>query len=310
MAERIWPRAAEVRAATAVVARLEGLFMRRPNLSGYTLLSPTFVLMVLAFVAPVVVLFLMSFWTSYPLVKDPTATLQHYGQFLEKVVYAKVLFKSIKISAMVTAATVLLAYPAAYFIAFRIKRDKLVWLILITVPFWTSYLLRVFAWKIVLGYNGVVNSGLTSLGFIDEPVTFLLYNETAVVITLAHAWAAFAILPIYVSLEKIDRSLLEAASDLGEGPIMAFLRVTLPLSLPGVIAASLLVFIPTVGDFVTPSLVGGTTGIMVGNVIQSLFEGQANWPMGAALSFISMFVITLVVCVFLWGTKRVRGGVG
>ncbi|HLB07398.1 MAG TPA: ABC transporter permease subunit, partial [Alphaproteobacteria bacterium] len=91
---------------------------------------------------------------------------------------------------------------------------------------------------------------------------------------------------------------------------MAFLRVTLPLSLPGVIAASLLVFIPTVGDFVTPSLVGGTTGIMVGNVIQSLFEGQANWPMGAALSFISMFVITLVVCVFLWGTKRVRGGVG
>jgi spermidine/putrescine transport system permease protein len=187
-----------------------------------------------------------------------------------------------------------------------VQRNKLVWLILITVPFWTSYLLRVFAWKVVLGYNGVINSGLKGLGLISEPLEFLLYNPTAVVITLAHAWAAFAILPIYVSLEKIDRSYLEAAKDLGEGPFMAFVRVTLPLSMPGVIAASLLVFIPTVGDYVTPTLVGGTTGIMIGNIIQSMFGKAQNWPMGAALSVISMLTITLLICAFLWFTHSAR----
>jgi spermidine/putrescine transport system permease protein len=211
-----------------------------------------------------------------------------------------------RISATVTLATVLLAYPMAYFIAFRVKKNKLVWLILITVPFWTSYLLRVFAWKVVLGYNGVVNSGLASVGLIDAPLEFLLYNQTAVVITLAHAWAAFAILPIYVSLEKIDRSLLEAAQDLGEGPFMAFVRVTLPLSMPGLIAASLLVFIPTVGDYVTPTLVGGPRGIMIGNIIQSQFGKANDWPMGAALSVISMLTVTLAICAFLWLSHRLR----
>jgi len=216
------------------------------------------------------------------------------------------LLKSVRISGAVTLATVLLAYPAAYFIAFKVKKNKLMWLILITVPFWTSYLLRVFAWKVVLGFNGVINSGLMTLGVIDAPLEFILYNPTAVVITLAHAWAAFAILPIYVSLEKIDRTLLEAAADLGEGPVMSFLRVTLPLSVPGVIASSLLVFIPTTGDYVTPNLVGGPTGIMIGNIIASLFGKANNWPLGAATAVMSMFFITLVVCAFLWFTKQVR----
>src|SRR3546814_6225546 len=112
----------------------------------------------------------------------------------------------------------------AYFMAFRVTRHKLVWIILITVPFWTSYLLRVFAWKVILGYQGVINSGLQELGLIEDPLEFLLYNPTAVTITLAHAWAAFAILPIYVSLEKIDRSLLEAATDLGDNPVQRFFR--------------------------------------------------------------------------------------
>ena len=125
-------------------------------------------------------------------------------------------------------------------------------------------------------------------------------------LTLAHAWAAFAILPIYVSLEKIDRNLLEAATILGDGPIARFFRVTLPLSMPGVIAASLLVFIPTVGDYVTPALLGGPKGMMIGNLIQLQFAKANNWPLGAALSLISLLAITLIVCAFLWFTKRVR----
>ncbi len=281
-------------------------FLRSEPLRGYALLSPTLGVMVLALAVPLALLFAYSFWTQVYLDIDRTFTLANFVNFAEKPIYPKVLLKSIRISAMVTFVTVVLAYPMAYFIAFRVKKNKLVWLILITVPFWTSYLLRVFAWKIILGYNGVINSGLIGLGLIDEPLTFLLHNPTAVVITLAHAWAPIAILPIYVSLEKLDRSLLEAARDLGEGAVMTFVRVTLPLSMPGVIASSLLVFIPTVGDYVTPKLVGGTTGIMIGNIIQSLYGRGQNWPLGAALAVISMLAITALVCAFLWLTHSAR----
>ncbi len=286
--------------------RLRALALRSEPMRGYSLLSPTLVVMILALALPIGGLVVFSFWTQIYLDYDKTFTLNNYLMFFQKYIYPYLLAKSMVISGAVTVATVVLAYPMAYFVAFKVTRHKLLWLILITVPFWTSYLLRVFSWKIILGYNGVLNSGLKSLGFIEEPLMFLLYNPFAVVITLAHAWAAFAILPIYVSLEKIDRSLLEAATDLGDGPVMRFLRVTLPLSMPGVIASSLLVFIPTVGDYVTPKLVGGTTGIMIGNIIQSQFGKANNWPMGAALSVISMIAITLLICAVLWGTKRAR----
>ena len=282
--------------------------MRSEALRGYSLLSPTMVLMIIALAAPLLMLITMSFWTQDYLDFNKGFYLDNYESFFEKKKYWFLLLKSMRISATVTLATVLLAYPMAYFIAFRVQKNKLVWLILITVPFWTSYLLRVFAWKVVLGYNGVINSGLMTLGFIDAPLEFLLYNETSVIITLAHAWAAFAILPIYVSLEKIDRSLLEAAQDLGEGPFMTFLRVTLPLSIPGVVAASLLVYIPTVGDYVTPTLVGGPRGIMIGNIIQSQFGKALNWPMGAALSIMTMLAVIVAVCLFVWLTNRFRKG--
>jgi len=286
--------------------RLRAMFMRSEPLRGYSLLSPTMIFVLIALAAPMVILITMSFWTQNYLDFDKTFSLTNYAQFFEKKIYNKILIRSVKISGLVTLFTVLLAYPMAYFIAFRVKKNKLIWLILITVPFWTSYLLRVFAWKIVLGYNGVINSGLMTLGIINEPLEFLLHNPNAVIITLAHAWAAFVILPIYVSLEKIDRSLLEAARDLGESAWMTFVRVTLPLSMPGVIAGSLLVFIPTVGDYVTPTLVGGPRGIMIGNVIQSQFGKTLNWPMGSALAVISMLTVTLIVCAFLWFTHAAR----
>ena len=282
------------------------MYIESESLRGYTLLSPTLLAMLVGLAMPLIVLLTLSFWIQEYLDFIRTFSLKNYLDFFQKPIYTKILFKSIRMSAMVTFVTVLLAYPMAYYIAFRVKQNKLIWLILITVPFWTSYLLRVFAWKIMLGYNGVINSGLKTLGILSEPLEFLLYNPTAVVITLAHAWAAFAILPIYVSLEKIDRSLLEASQDLGENTFMTFLRVTLPLSLPGVIAASLLVFIPTVGDYVTPSLVGGPRGIMIGNIIQSMFGKAQNWPLGAAISVMSMITVTLMVCLFLWGTHNFR----
>ena len=292
--------------AFSIHFKLRRLLLKSESLRGYSLLSPTLLAMLLGLAMPMLVLFTLSFWIQEYLDFIRTFSIKNYLDFFQKPIYIKILFKSIRMSSLVTVVTVLLAYPMAYYIAFRVKRNKLVWLILITVPFWTSYLLRVFAWKIMLGYNGVINSGLKSLGLLSEPLEFLLYHPTSVVITLAHAWAAFAILPIYVSLEKIDRSLLEAARDLGENPFMTFVRVTLPLSLPGVIAASLLVFIPTVGDYVTPSLVGGPSGIMIGNIIQSMFGKAQNWPLGAAISVMSMLTVTLMVSLFLWGTHNFR----
>ena len=150
------------------------------------------------------------------------------------------------------------------------------------------------SWKVILGYNGVLNSGLMGLGIIDEPSTALLYNTSAVVITLTHAWAAFAVLPIFVSLEKIDRTLIEAATDLGDGPVRRFVRVVLPLSAPGIVSAILIVMIPTVGDFVTPRLVGGKDGVMIANAIQAQFGKASNWPLGAALSVTTMAIVTVM----------------
>ena len=162
-------------------------FLESEALRGYGLLSPTLLAMVFGLAMPLLVLFTLSFWLQDYVDFIKTFSWKNYADFFAKAIYGMILFKSIKISGMVTLATVLLAYPMAYFIAFRIKTNKLVWLILITVPFWTSYLLRVFAWKLMLGYNGVVNSGLKSIGGISEPLEFLLYNPTAVTITLAHA---------------------------------------------------------------------------------------------------------------------------
>jgi len=290
--------------------RVRAWFMRSESGRGYALLSPTLVVVVLGLLFPMLILTTMSFWKQEYVDLVRTFTTENYAAFFDKRIYSLILYRSIRISALVTLVTIVLAYPLAYYIAFHVKKNKMVWIVLVTIPFWTSYLLRVFAWKVILGYNGVVNSGLISLGIISEPLEFLLYNPTAVVITLAHAWAAVAILPIYVSLEKIDRSLIEAARDLGESAFMTFVRVTLPLSLPGVIAASLLVFIPTVGDYVTPALVGGTRGIMMGNIIQSMFGKALNWPLGAALSIISMLTVTLAVCVLLGATRWYRKKVG
>ena len=262
--------------------------------------------MVLALISPFMLLVGISFTVETGTQDEWVLTLGNYQTFFEKPQYLRVLGRSIVIATLVALTTVLLAYPAAYFIAFHVHRNKMMWLILITLPFWTSYLLRVFAWKLILGYNGVVNSALITVGLIDQPLDFILYNTNAVVLTLAHAWAAFAILPIFVSLQKIDRSLVEAANDLGENNFEAFVRVTLPLSMPGVISALLLVFIPTVGDYVTPKMVGGPNGIMIGSLIQTAFGRLDNWPLGAAISVISMLTVTAMVCLFLLGIDRIK----
>ncbi len=284
--------------------------MRSEAARGYTLLSPTLLVMTIGICIPFVILLTMSFWTQVAFDFDTTFTAANYNKALDQPVYEALLGRSMWIAGICSVATVLLSYPMAYYVAFHVHRHKLLWIILMTLPFWTSYLLRVFSWKIILGYNGVINSGLKSLGLIEQPMEFLLYSPSAVIITLTHAWAAFAVLPLYVSLEKIDRSLLEAATDLGDGPVARFMRVTLPLSLPGVIAAILIIFIPTVGDYITPALLGGPDGIMFGNMIQAMFGKVNNWPMGAALAVILMITVAVCAIVFMFVARKSTERIG
>ena len=276
---------------------------------GLTLISPTLLYALLMLAAPLAIVVTFSFWTQDYLDVSTTLTLNNYREAWSQPLYRVLIARSLSISLIVTFVTVILAFPIAYYLSFKVTRRKSLWLFLITVPFWTSYLLRVFLWKVILGYNGVLNTAFLELGFITEPLTFLLYNANAVVLTLAHAWAPFAILPIFVALEKIDRSLLEAAEDLGDGPLRRFFRITLPLAMPGVIAAILIVMIPTVGDFITPKLVGGTDGLMIANMIQIQFGKANNAPLGAALAVTSMVIVAAIsIVIFLTG-KRLGGRV-
>jgi spermidine/putrescine transport system permease protein len=300
--------------AAAETADALGGMRSRPNsllrseaARGLALISPTFLYALALLVVPIIVVIAHSFWTQHFLTVDRTFTLANYRTALTEPIYRDLLFRSLYISVTVSAVTVVLAYPVAYYISFHGGHHKSLWLFLITIPFWTSYLLRVMAWKVILGYQGVLNTTLLGLGILDHPSDAFLYNTTAVIITLAHSWAAFAILPIYVSLEKVDRTLIEAATDLGDGALRRFLRVTLPLSMPGIISATLIVLIPTVGDYVTPKLVGGTDGVMIANAIQSQFGRASNWPLGAALSVTTMVVVTALaglIVLALRGTAR------
>lgn len=268
----------------------------------------SFLYALLLLVGPILVVITYSFWTQDYLDIRREFTLENYRVALGEPIYRDLLMRSLVISATVSVVTVVLSYPVAYYISFNGGRYKGLWLFAITVPFWTGYLLRILSWKVILGYNGVINSGLLALGLIKEPLTSILYNANAVVITLTHSWVAFAILPIFVSIEKLDRTLLEAAADLGDGPVRRFLRITLPLSMPGIIAALLIVMIPTVGDYVTPKLVGGKDGVMIANAIQAQFGKASNWPLGSALAIATMLVVSTMAlgCVgLLYGLKKV-----
>jgi spermidine/putrescine transport system permease protein len=240
-------------------------------------------------------------------------TLAGWHDFLHAGVYLELFWKSIKMSLIVSAIVVLLAYPLAYYLALSGTKRKYVLLLILIAPFLTSYLLRVLAWKVILGSQGVVNTFLfwTGVRSPDHPVSQLLYSRFAVILVLAYIWLPFVALPIFVSLESLDQRLLEAATDLGASRWQAFRSVTLPLSLPGVVAAFLFVFIPTVGEFVTPSLVGGTSGYMYGNQIVDLFgTGFPDWRTGSVLALVLLGVVAALTGAFarFLQVRRVSAG--
>ena len=226
-------------------------------------------------------------------------SLKQYQQVLETPAYLRRLGISVGMAFVIAASATMLAYPIAYFLAFRARHRATIFLVLLLVPFASSYLLRVMAWKLLLGREGAINWVLTALGLVKEPVGLLVYSQAAVVITLVYVWIPFAALPIYAALQRVDRSHLEAAADLGAGPWTRFGRITIPLSLPGVLATFFMVFIPTVGEYVTPSLVGGIDGLMYGNLIQDFFTRAGNWPLGSAMAVVMLLAVLILVTLAL-----------
>jgi spermidine/putrescine transport system permease protein len=279
---------------------------RHDGWRGYLLLAPALCLMLATLLLPLISVAIMSTWSvsGYELVKVPS--FANYVEMVSQPMYRVLLWRSLTVATLATLITVALCYPMAYYVAFHVHRHKSLWLIVMILPFWTSYLLRVFAWKVILGYEGLLNSALLGLGLVDEPVAALLYSKTAVTFVLAHSWAAFVILPIYVSLEKIDRTYLETAADLGDGPLRRFWRITLPLSLPGIVAAFFMMFVPTLCDYITPAMVGGPDGMMIGNLIQAMEGPMHNHPAGAALTVVMILTIGLSGLAFLAVSRLVR----
>lgn len=287
----------------------KGRFGGSEAANGLLLISPTAIYATLLLAAPLFAVVVYSLMVDSKAGLAGGLTFQNYIEVWTGRIDRALMLRSLTVSAMVTLVTVLLAYPVAYFVSFHIRPErKSLWLFLITIPFWTSYLIRVFLWKVILGYNGVINSGLMSLGIIGEPLTVINYSIGSMIMTLAHAYAAFAILPIFVSLEKIDRSLLEAGQDLGESKLRTFWRVTLPLSMPGVIAAVLIVFIPTIGDYVTPELIGGGKLPMIANRIEAVMLKQNDKALGSAIAMTAMAIVALVSVAFLLLNKRFLKG--
>jgi spermidine/putrescine transport system permease protein len=264
--------------------------------------APPLLWVALFLLLPYALMFAHSFW----LVRDGMIVyewnLQNYAKLFQNPVYLEVLFRTMRIAAGVTMLSLLLGYPLAYYMSFRAGVSKDLLYQLVIVPLWVSYLVRGYAWKTILGSEGVLNGFLQYIHVTKEPVSFFLYSPFAVVLMLTHIYTPFVFLPLYASLEHIPRNLVEASYDLGAGSRATFLRVILPLSLPGLLAGATFAFVLTLGDFLAPLLVGGPSSIMIANIVQSLFGTAYDWPLGAAISV----CILLLTISLLFLTERLE----
>lgn len=258
---------------------------------------PPLLWVALFLLTPYALLFCYSFWSVSPaqtIVRQ--WNFENYRDLLRVPVYFEVLLRSMRIAGAVTVLALLLGYPLAYFLSFHAGGRKHLLYQLVIIPLWVSYLVRAYAWKTVLGSDGVLNTLLQYLHAVHHPLGFLLYSPFAVVLTLTHIYTPFVFLPIYASLEHIPRPVMEASHDLGASPWQTFWRIVLPLSLPGVLAGATFAFVLSLGDFLAPLLLGGPSGIMISNIVVSLFGAAYNWPLGAA---ISLCMLVLVVGLLL-----------
>jgi spermidine/putrescine transport system permease protein len=275
---------------------LEGLY-RWPWVKILLFVLPGLLLLLVYLVIPLCMLVVMSFYRSTLFGVVPDFSWNNYLNFTRNPMFPNLLLRSIRMALTVTAISLLVSYPFAYFLARGARRYKTALLILVMVPFWTSYLIRTMSWLPILGIKGVVNYSLMSLHLVSDPLSVFLFNEFSVILTLTHIYLPYMVIPIYLSLDRLDERLLEAAGDLGANPVRTFWNVTLPLSLPGVVGGIVMVFIAGFGAYVTPKLLGGSSGIMFGNVLADQYSGTFNWPFGAVLALVMIAVVFLLLVV-------------
>jgi spermidine/putrescine transport system permease protein len=255
-------------------------------------------------VLPMVIVFLMSFWKVELFRVTPEWNIENYVQAIRTISFRRLLLRTFWNAAIIGCAAVCLGYPLAYFITRIARGNRIVYFILILVPLWVSYLLRVYSWRVILGRNGLINSFLIWIGVLDEPATIFLFNNFSVTLVLTYIALPFAFIPIYTSLEKIPRNLEEASRDLGAGGFVTFLKVVFPLSLPGLVTGGAYALIIGFGDYITPNLVGGTAGYRLANAIEKWFGAANNWPFGSAQAIMLLIVILIILSLVL-----VAGGV-
>ena len=260
-------------------------------------LLPAWLSMAVLFAAPFAIVLAYSFLTRgvYGGIEPPW-TAESYRRLFDPL-YLAILWRSVAMALAATAFCLVLAFPAALFIS-RAGRRKNLYLQLVMLPFWTSFLVRTYAWIFLLRDTGLFNTALQALGIIHGPLP-LLYNDGAVLLGLVYGYLPFMVLPIYATLERLDPTLVEAAADLGARPFAAVWRIVVPLSRPGIAAGSVLVFIPCLGAYLTPDLLGGGRTVMVGNLVQNQFTTARDWPFGAAVSITLMALVSLVLVLFL-----------
>jgi spermidine/putrescine transport system permease protein len=279
-----------------------GKLKQKNNLSIGVLVGPSMLWLLAFFLIPLCIMLIYSF-CKHTYASDVRTgvswvfTLENYLNALDRT-YVQAILRSFWIAIINTLLCLIISYPIAYYISHRKPKLKNILLILVIIPFWTNFIVRTYAWMVILRENGLINIVLTRLGLINDPLQ-MLFTNGAVITGLVYGYLPFMILPLYASIEKVNPSLLEASYDLGANRLQTFFRVMLPLTMPGIIAGSLLVFVPTLGAFVTPDLLGGAKVMMIGNIIQNQYTKVRNWPFGSSLSFILLSVVLALLFIYV-----------
>jgi spermidine/putrescine transport system permease protein len=261
----------------------------------YVLGIPIFFWILALVIAPVILMFIMGFRLKEGYDVTSTFTLANYIQFAKNRLYWKVLLKTFRMALTVSICAITLSYPLAYFVSRKLKRFRELLFMLIIIPLWVSYLVRIIAWRTILGNRGLINTLLMTIGVTKEPLRFFLYNEIAVVITLTYIAVPFVFIPLYTVLEKIPKNLIDVSNDLGANEFKTFLHVILPISSPGLLTGFMLSFLIALGDYIIPQQLGGARGFMFGNIVWSQFGFASNWPLGSVMGFVLFFIAAIIL---------------
>jgi spermidine/putrescine transport system permease protein len=272
--------------------------MRSTRRNALLVTLPPFAWIALFLFLPYCLLFCYSFWSLGEFQQiQHHATLANYVHLFTNPLYLTVILRSLRIAFSVVLLSLLIGYPLAFFLVYHSGRYRHLLYQAVIIPLWVSYLVRAYAWKVIFGNEGVLNTLLLWLHAARHPLSFFLYSPFAVIVTLTHIYVPFVVLPVVASLEKIPRELLESSSDLGARPWQTFLRVILPLSLPGVISGATLAFLLSFGDFLAPLLLGGPSSVMIANIVANLFGADYNWPLGAAVAVVILLIVVTILSV-------------